>query len=76
MPMRISWTNPMTGNTEQIFDQFHMDSKAGRSIIGAVRVALARKFDLDPEFVPGFHVESVSWDSLRARHRVREEALV
>ena len=76
MPMWISWTDPMTGNTERIYDQFHKDSKAGQSIIGAVRVALARKLDLEPELIPDFKVEAVSWDSIRSRKRVREEALV
>jgi len=76
MPMWINWTDPMTGNAERIYNQFHMDSKAGQSIIGAVRMALARKLDLEPEFVPGFHVEAASWDPVRTRDKVREETLV
>lgn len=61
MPMLIEWADPSTHKRESIYEYFSMDSSAGRAIVRSVRIGLSKKFDLQPESIPGFRVQPAPW---------------
>jgi hypothetical protein len=62
--MWIGWKNPQTGKSERIYNYYEPDDPAGRNAIAVARRALAQKFNVGMDAVPGFHVRHAGWQRL------------
>ena len=61
MPMWLSWQNPASGRRERIYNHYDVDDPAGVAAVHAVRRALAIKFGVDADEIPGFEVQPAPW---------------
>ena len=64
MPMWICWEDPGTGRRQRIYNYHSPDESAGRKAIQIAREALAYRFRVEPDAIPGFHIEPASWERL------------
>lgn len=71
--MWISWVSPKTHERERIYNYYDQADATGAEAIRVARRALAQRFGISEDDIPGFRIERAPWLALPVFRRLARE---